>query len=153
MAYEIEIQGRAPQTTAAIRVATTQAEISAVLDRLFPEVWAELERQGVPAAGPPFARWHHFAADRVDLEAGFPVAAPVAGAGRIVAGALPGGRAAVTVHRGPYDTLTEAYHAIEAWAAREGQAAGAAPWEIYLTDPGATPDPTTWRTEVVWPFR
>lgn len=25
-------------------------------------------------------------------------------------------------------------------------------WECYLSDPGAEPDPDTWRTLIVWPL-
>jgi effector-binding domain-containing protein len=26
-------------------------------------------------------------------------------------------------------------------------------WEVYLTDPANTPDPVSWRTEIVQPYR
>jgi effector-binding domain-containing protein len=151
MSPQVEIKTLQPQTTVAIRTITTPAEIGPTMGQLLPEIWAYLEQQGVPAAGPPFARYHDFNDDRADLEAGFPVAAPVAGDGRIVAGELPGGEVAVAWHVGPYDTLSQAHHAVEAWIAEQGRAMAGAPWEVYWTDPGENPDPATWRTEVVWP--
>jgi hypothetical protein len=33
-----------------------------------------------------------------------------------------------------------------------GELAGNA-WEVYLSDPSAQPDPATWRTEIVQPYR
>ena len=73
------------------------------------------------------------------------------GQGEIVADTLPGGPVATTTHMGPYDTLTEAYAAIEQWIAAEGLVAAGAPWEAYVTDPGDYPDPKDWKTEVFWP--
>ena len=60
--------------------------------------------------------------------------------------------AAVTVHSGPYDTLSATYDALAAWIAAEGHAAGDGPWEVYLSDPGLVPDPADLETEIVWPI-
>ena len=95
-------------------------------------------------AGPPFARYHHYGPDRVDVEVGAPIAFVTAGLqpisgepdGIIGASSLPGGLAAVTIHSGPYDTLSQTYDALAAWIAAEGHTAGDGPWEIYLSDPG-----------------
>ena len=34
---------------------------------------------------------------------------------------------------------------------QNGLAPGGAPWEYYVTDPAAHPDPADWRTEIFWP--
>jgi AraC family transcriptional regulator len=75
------------------------------------------------------------------------------GDGDVRADTLPGGPAAVTMHVGPYDTLTEAYAALEQWIADQGLAPAGAPWECYRTDPGEVPDPKDWKTEVFWPVK
>jgi effector-binding domain-containing protein len=56
-----------------------------------------------------------------------------------------------TLHRGPYDTLHEAYAAIEEWMKGEDLTPAGPPWEVYITDPTAVQDPTEWETEVYWP--
>ena len=66
---------------------------------------------------------------------------------------IPVGRVAVTIHRGPYDSLSESYQQIERWMRDQGLSAAGAPWETYLTDPGERPDPATWETEIVQPVR
>ena len=66
---------------------------------------------------------------------------------------LPAGPAAVTTHMGPYDTLSNAYGAIETWMEAKGQAPAGAPWESYITDPAEHPDPSNWRTEIYWPLQ
>jgi AraC family transcriptional regulator len=81
-----------------------------------------------------------------------PIAAPVPGGGDVVADTLPGGLAAMTTHSGPYDKLTEAHAAVQAWIEEHGLAASGAPWESYVTDPADYPDPADWKTEVFWPI-
>ena len=153
MAYAIETRVLQPQTTASIRMIVAPAEIGPILGELLPEVWNYLESQGVPPAGPPFTTLPRIRPERVDLEAGLPVAASVASAGRITSEQLPGGRVAVTWHVGPYEGLRGAYQAIEDWLAAEGHEPAGVPWEVYWTDPGEVPDPAAWRTEVFQPIR
>lgn len=152
MTYAMELRTIQSRPIVGIRVTTVPAELGATMDQLLPEVWGYLEGRGVQPAGPPFARYHDYGAERVDLEAGLPVSEPVAGEGRIAAGELPAGRAAVTWHVGPYDTLREAYDALASWIAAQGHRSAGAPWEVYWTDPGEVPDPAEWKTEVFWPL-
>ena len=125
-----------------------------------PRIGAVLSDVGGQMAGPPFARYHHYGPDRVDVEVGAPIAFVTAGLqpisgkpdGIIGVSSLPGGLAAVTVHSGPYDTLSQTYDALAAWIAAEGHTAGDGPWEVYLSDPGLVPDPADLETEIVWPI-
>jgi GyrI-like small molecule binding domain len=67
-------------------------------------------------------------------------------AGEVYATETPAGEAAIAVHRGPYDRMSEAYDAIEQWMAANGRESGGYTWEIY-GDP--TPDPAKTETTVV----
>jgi effector-binding domain-containing protein len=153
MAYEIEIKEIESQPTIGIRVTILPSELSEAMGEILPEVWSYLESRGIYPASPPFARYYAYGADAVDMEAGFAVAAPLSGDGRIVAGELPGGQVATTWHVGPYDTLTQAYDALRAWLKEQQWEEAGAPWEVYWTDPGEVPDPAAWRTEVLWPVK
>jgi effector-binding domain-containing protein len=54
---------------------------------------------------------------------------------------------------GPYDAMEPAYTALASWVSdRGGEPTGDA-WEIYSSDPEQQPDPRTWRTEIVQPYR
>jgi AraC family transcriptional regulator len=89
---------------------------------------------------------------RMTIECGVPLAMPGAGDGDIVAGELPGGPVASTVHAGPYEQLGETYRALERWMVEQGLRPAGAPWESYVTDPAEHPDPADWRTLVHWPI-
>jgi effector-binding domain-containing protein len=120
---------------------------------VFPEVASYLEGTGTSPAGPPFARFFDYTEDEADFEAGFPVAEPVPGEGRIAAGELPGGLAAVTTHIGPYEGLQNTHASMGEWVLANGHDPAGPVWEVYMTDPREELDRSKWRTEVFWPLR
>jgi DNA gyrase inhibitor GyrI len=67
-------------------------------------------------------------------------------AGEVHATETPSGEAAVAVHRGAYDKLSEAYNAIDEWITANGREPAGPSWEIY-GDP--TPDPADTETTIV----
>ncbi len=152
MAHEVGVREVRPQAMVGIRVTTTPAELGQVLGEVLPEAWGYLRDRGIHPAGPPFARYLEYGEDRVDVEAGLPVAEAVAGEGRISAGERPGGEVAFAWHVGSYDTLSAAYEALEAWIGDQGRKPVGAPWEVYWTDPGETSDSSEWKMEVLWPI-
>jgi hypothetical protein len=66
--------------------------------------------------------------------------------GEVYATETPEGEAAVAVHRGPYDRLSDAYDAIDRWMVANSRESAGHTWEIY-GDP--TPDPADTETTVV----
>ena len=153
MAYEIEIREAKAQPVLSIRITTTMAEMSSLLGALFGETFACAGSLGATPCGPPFARYHTWGGAEIELEAGVPVLQPVEGKGRVLAGELPGGRLAATWHIGPYDTIGGAYGALERWMGAQGLEPAGAPWEVYWSDPQEVPDPSQWKTEVIWPIK
>lgn len=157
---EVGIRTLEAQPTIAVRIDTTIDQLSTVFDTELRRVSARMEEVGAVMVGPPFARYHAFAPDRVDVELGAPIAAvppglaPIAETpdGVVGASSLPAGEVAATTHVGSYEALSATYDALAAWIAEQGRVAGTGPWEVYLTDPQRVPDPADWLTEVVWPL-
>lgn len=149
---KIELRVIKPRLTASVRDTVSRDDVTQVLGRSFQAVKEALATQRIEADGSPYARWHEFG-DQVDLEAGLMVKTAIAELGDVKPSQLPGGPAVIAVHAGPYEGLKATYDALEAWIARSGRTANGGPWEIYLTDPSAEPDPSKWLTEVIYPLR
>ena len=91
--------------------------------------------------------------EQIKAEAGAMVATPIIPDGEVKPGELPAGPAAIAVHAGPYETLGDTYAAMEQWLeANANYAANGGPWELYITDPSAEPDPNRWLTEIIFPL-
>lgn len=150
-----ELVELAPQSTLSMRFAVSPTEFEAKLSRAFSAVRKYAEAQGVEITGWPFVRYHAHdeAAHSFDLEAGLPVAAPVAGDGEIAAGTLPGGLAATLLHVGPYQELGASHWALRGWVEREGHHPNGGPWDDYLTNPHEEPDPARWETRIYQPLQ
>lgn len=106
---------------------------------------------GVQPSGVPFVAYYNMDLEDLDMEIGFPFEQKLAGKGAIRAGEIPGGKAAVCLHVGPYDQLGAAYEALQKWIQANGYVPAGVAFEFYLNDPQATP-PAELRTQLVFPL-
>lgn len=141
------------QSIVGVRTTIELAEIAGVMGRLFPELFKYLQKHGHSPAGMPLTRYHVMEASTVELECALPIAAPIAGTDRIRCGELPSGTMATVTHVGPYHDLPTTWAALTAWMHSEGLEPAGVPWEVYVTDPGAEPDQSKWRTDIFFPVR
>lgn len=147
-----ELQQRPSRPVLVIPLHSTVSGIPAALGVALPEVWHAAEALGMAPDGPPFTRYLSEPSGEVDYEAGVMLSSPAPeGRGRAMPAELPAGPCAVAWHVGPYETLGETYDALMTWIAGEGRAVAGPMWEVYWTDPGAEPDPSRWRTEIIVP--
>ncbi|HUA19956.1 MAG TPA: AraC family transcriptional regulator [Bryobacteraceae bacterium] len=153
--YSIAKKALTAQPALVMKRRVKRSEIAQALGEMFGRIYQQAQGKGIALAGPPFARYFDWGPGMTTMEGGFPVAAPVAETGdaEVLAETLPGGPAAITMHSGAYDTLSQAHAAIQIWIEAQGLTPSGAPWESYITDPGQFPDPKDWKTEVVWPLQ
>jgi effector-binding domain-containing protein len=132
-----------------------------LVSRLFSEVRAWLEKQGIAPTDAPFIRYLVIdMSTKLDIELGWPVASPLSGTERIRAGLLPAGRYASLVSIGPYKgkALMKANGVLIDWGAEhgvvwdsrhteQGEAFGAR-LESYIKGPENEPEQGKWETEV-----
>ena len=144
--YDVSFADLAERPTAVVRDHVPHDGIGPFIGSAFGEVMSVLGRAGVQPSGPPFARYR-VTADGFDVEAGFPVAAPVTASGRVEGSTLPGCRAARVMHRGSYAEVAAAYEAAVRWIDENACRQSGDAWEVYLDGP-EVPEP---RTEVFVP--
>jgi effector-binding domain-containing protein len=152
---------RAQQPYLGIRTSVPMTGISAFADAAFSELFAHLATAGVQQTDAPFLRYNLINMEReMEIEAGVPVPAGTAGAGRIFAGVVPAGRYAAVRHVGDYDGLMDANAALQRWAEGEGLTFAMSETdagdlfesrlERSLVDPMSEPDSAKWETEVAY---
>jgi effector-binding domain-containing protein len=161
MVTEPEVITRDAQPYVAIRASVTLQTIGTVLPELHPQVFAWLGERGIPPAGPPFWKYDVIDMERaLQVEVGVPVAAPLDGDDRVLAGVLPAGRYATLRHTGHPDGLYDATVALLNWTGQQNLDLDVSPdedgehWaarlEIYETDPAVEPDMTKWTTQLAF---
>jgi DNA-binding transcriptional MerR regulator len=145
MTYDIRIKDVEAIEVIGVTLVTSPEAIGSDAPAALGQVYEGLARQGSPPAGPPRLIYHEMAEACV----------PVAGASTVPEGLtlrrFDGGRAASTVHVGPYDELGMAYRELEVWIDKQGLASAGRPYDVYLNDPAEVNDPAAYRTEIVWP--
>ena len=165
MTYSIEKKMLPPQPVLVVRRKVKRSEIAATIGQTLPHIFAFAQQHAIALSGLPFTRYIEMGPGLVTMEPGMRIAASsgdltsigkgqtaAAAESEVVAGTLPGGPVATTLHIGPYENLSDAYAAIQHWIETQGLAAAGAPWESYVTDPGENPNPSEWKTEVFWPL-
>jgi effector-binding domain-containing protein len=158
MAYNVQLRHRPRRHLAVVKFESGIPDMGRNMSRAFFEVAEYLQKEGIEMQSPAIAYYEPPsppAASGFRVSAGFPVAKPVKGNGRVVPAELPESDVATTTHVGPYNQLPAAYEAIRTWMkANEREPAdgtGGMMWEEYWTPPPAPPAHT--RTDVYWPLK
>ena len=151
--YEIQPDTADEQPTAVSEATLPVDEIGPWMAKTYGAVAGVLAHTGVQPVGPPFSRFRRLDDGRFAVEAGFPVASPIDASGDVRGSSLPAGRVARTMHVGDYDEMEPAYDALASWVREQGGELVGDAWEIYYSDPEEEPDPKSWRTEIVQPYR
>lgn len=152
---EFSLDELPPRHTLVVRFAVEPSALSGTLAEVLPAVFSHALEQGrVP--GLVFLRTLHADPDRLFVEAGLEVDAPVehnggTALGVIAASELPAQRSATVDFYGPYQELPAAHQQLEAWWSQRGLIAAGPPVEYYVTDPTSEPDPSKWLTRVHHP--
>lgn len=139
-------------TTAVVRLTVPREQIAHVMAPAILEVMGTVAAQRVAVTGAWFVRYLRMEDALLEFEAGVPVDAPVAPAGRVMPGALPAARVARAEYRGGYEGLPAAWAALAAWAAAHGHVLAPGIWEHYVVGPESGSDPSAWRTELNHPL-
>lgn len=131
MDYQIHIVEVQPSTLASVRAQVPWPELGTTIRRLFDQVYAFLATAPVRQGGRNVCLYRSPSLAGVSLEVGVQVSGPFVPRGAILCSATPRGRAAWTVHMGPYEELATPGAALDAWCVERGLAIGGVRWEVY----------------------
>lgn len=150
---ECEVMELEPQIAAVVKGQVGFEQLPDFFGDAFVAAMTAIEHQGLKATGPPFAYYPAAPTSVVTLEAGFPTSDVIESDGRVVGFELPGGTAVTTIHLGPYDAMEATYDRMQTWMVDHGYDPSPGMWEVYLSDADEEPDPSRWRTRIVWPVK
>jgi len=129
-------------TAESTQISETDVKITSVELVAEPMVYVTATISMTEILGPPLAVYHDWSGDKTAVDVGFAVSPDDAkkASGTVRAGMTPGGYALKVVHVGPYDDFPATYAAIGAAMTTAGIPEGGRMWEVYLGEPGVTPD-------------
>jgi effector-binding domain-containing protein len=146
MEHAVSIVATSATPTAVIRETTTWERFATLWGELLDEVWGHVRGAGVPAGRNVMVYLDDVPNVEVGVELEGPLASPP---GRVVASALPEGRAATTVARGApsAEGIAAAHVAVVAWSRANGHELTGTRWEVY---DHWRDDPDSFETAVFW---
>jgi effector-binding domain-containing protein len=135
MAYTVTVETVSPRILAAVRRHVKVADIPTAFKPALDQVWAFLRSHpGLRSDGHNVFLYDHTSggpAKGMDVHFGAEVTRHFQASGNVSTVETPQGRAAVTVHRGPYRDMAAGHAAIHRWIRDNGECMGAWSWEIY----------------------
>lgn len=127
--------------------------MSMQMGKSFGELFGALQKAKVEMRGAPFClypRWDE--ETRIgEMVCALPVPANAKLPAKYTIQETIGGKAVKTIHMGDYHKLNETHDQLDKYIAFKKLQINGAPWEVYVTDPGAEPDTAKWVTEVYYP--
>jgi effector-binding domain-containing protein len=133
-----------PRPTAVVAARTNWQDFPALWGQLLGEVWECLRAAGIHRGCRNIMLYRD---DVPNVEVGVLLDQPCPLTGRVVASSLPGGRAAMSVHRGDFGGVGAAHDAVLGWCAAHGHRPDGTRWEVYGPHDD---DPAKQWTEVYW---
>ena len=149
MLVSVNVQTVRPRKLAAVRREVALGAVGSAWKPALAKVWDFIRSQpGLWTNGHNIFLYHHPKQPGAPIlcDFGVEVTHTFETAGEVYATETPGGEAAIAVHRGPYNRMSEAYGAIEKWMAANRRESAGHSWEIYR-DP--TPNPADTETTVM----
>lgn len=164
-AQSIDVRDLPFRHAATVRETIEIDDLAEAVDRMVGTVMEAIGLQGLAAAGPPFARvegggalidiahaGHDGAGAHVDVEAGIPLAQPIAPTSGIRADHLPAGPALHLIHEGDRATLPSSRRALRDYLVEHALTASGEGWECYPASPSGTPHPERCCVELYLPI-
>ena len=126
-------------------------DVSSRMENLYHELLVFGAKQGKDMTARPVVIYHRMDEKKAVFEMGIPVVEPMPVSERILFKTMPESEHAVAGYYGSFDTLEDGHHAVQQWLIRYRRKLAGYPWEMYVTDTAAEPDPNKWLTKIYYP--
>ena len=127
MEYEIRVEDALPRQLAAVRGATSRAELPRTILKLLDTVWPVLRAQHVKTGHNVVMYFGGLA----HIEAGVEVFGDFVDVGDVRHSQTPAGPVVTTAHWGEYSEMAGGYAALQRWCAASGRQQTGTSWEVY----------------------
>lgn len=151
MEYTCEIKERPETPTIYIRTHSSVENLPNVIGPAFGLLGAYMGQSGAQPVGAPYLGYYNMDMQNLDIEIGFPLAAPLPGHETMQPGSLPAGEYGVALHRGAYANLGDAYAALNGFLAAQGRQPTGVVYEVYYNAPDEVA-PDELLTEILFPL-
>ena len=153
MPYDVTITEEGPMAIASTVVHTRLASVGEDIGTGFGLLMEGMGRAGAAPAGMPLIVYHGIIDEETDgdIEICVPVAELFETIGPVTSRTLEGGTMASTVHHGPYEEISAAYHTLTGWISEHGHEIVGPARETYLNDPNVVA-PDDLMTKVEFPI-
>jgi DNA gyrase inhibitor GyrI len=148
----IELRDLPAQDYLGKRFTASGAAIGPAVKEAFVELYACIAAAKAAPTGPPFLMAGEPAGDTMEMDVCAPCAPVPEPAPGLYHGRLEACRAAVTVHRGPYEEIGPVYPRLFAWVSEHGHRPMGKPREVYLNGPDEVATPDEYLTELIVPI-
>src|SRR6266513_3347816 len=127
MEYAIRVEDALPRQLAAMRGATSRAELPRTILKLLDTVWPVLRGQNVKTGHNVVLYFGGLA----HIEAGVVELGDFVDVGDVHHSQTPAGPAVTTAHWGEYSEMSGAYAALQQWCVASGRQQTGTSWEVY----------------------
>ena len=132
---DIELIKTPEQPVISIRARTPADKLPMVIGQAFGKLAAYLVSLGEHPSGIPFVAYHKMDMADLDVEMGFPVAAPLPGHEDIQYSPVPAGKRVFCMYLGAYSEMAPVYDEMASWITANGYTPVGTAYEYYYNGP------------------
>jgi len=150
MPYDVNLLTLSPQQIAAVKLNTCLANIKNDIGKGFGLLVSGLSLAQIEPCGAPMIIYLSTIDQETEgeIEIAIPINEALPAESKIYERELEGGAMASTIHHGPYEEITPAYHTLAGWVTEHDYEFAGPPREVYLNDPNVvSPDKLQTRVE------
>ena len=132
---DIAVFQQLEQNTLCIPATARVQDLPKLIGESYAKLARHLESLGALMADVPFVAFHNMDMQRLEVEIGFVVPAPLPGKDDIQPRRIAACKAAVCMYRGPYREVEPVYHEMARWISQQGYQLAGGSYEYYYNSP------------------